>query len=720
LNKNAIYVLLAAILVSIGITLPRFAAGIPMSVDTTSHLYRILFFDQWLGRGVFPFWSPDWYAGSPALLLYPPLSYYLAIGLSLAGVDPVLAYKLIDATFYSLAPVAVFFLGKELGFSKGESALGALLFSIIPEVVENYLFFDRFPTVISIPIFCVFVIMFHRALAGQRQLIGTLGSMVAMSALLLTHHLSALIAGFVAVLMVALSIGKQGAKKSLVILVAVAVGTLGLTSFWLIPFARSVQLFSGNEFYNRNVTFPFLRFLYFGFDVTSYLLGVAQFVLAAVATQSVLGRILSKRIPMHPVLFFPMLLLGMALFQAGELLASSLLRNLGTLAVILSFTIFLGQFLVLRVPRGIISARNGQVLTVLWFVIFLWIGLGYCSLPFLWVPQVSEFWIRTMDVYRIWLYLALPMSLLAAIGLLRSATRIWSRRPALTLLLLALTITPIASGVVLKANYTFNASVNGVLPYSAVNAEIPPSVISYFRNDPSSGRILGINVPFWIYVLPIYVGKPILDGWYPQSKLVTPLVNINDYRLDDLETMNETARLETWKSLIANAQLLDVTWVMVGVVLGKNSLASSLIGTITQANFTQQAVIPYQSVELVIFKARNVPEFVHADHTTVQTVSQPTPDKVIVELSPTRETSTILIKQAYFPTWAAEADGKSLVVEREPSSGYMQVIIPPNTAEVTLYQIPQPNAWNIVSGVSLSVILAMGAASLLRQRPSKR
>jgi uncharacterized membrane protein YfhO len=131
-------------------------------------------------------------------------------------------------------------------------------------------------------------------------------------------------------------------------------------------------------------------------------------------------------------------------------------------------------------------------------------------------------------------------------------------------------------------------------------------------------------------------------------------------------------------------------------------------------------VIPYQSVELVIFKARNVPEFVHADSTTVQTVSQPTPDKVIVELSPSRETSTILIKQAYFPTWAAEADGKSLVVQREPSSGYMQVIIPPNTAEVTLYQISQPNAWNIVSGVSLAVILALGAVALLRQRPSKR
>ncbi len=705
---------------SIAVTAPRFAPGIPMSVDTTSHLYRILFYNQWLHKGIFPFWSPDWYGGSPALLLYPPLSYYMAIGLSSTGLDPVLAYKLVDAVFYCLAPLALFFLGREMGFSKGESALGALLFSFVPEVVENYLFFDRFPTVVSIPIFCAFVIMFHRALSVQRQLVGTIGSIFAMSALLLTHHLSALIAGFVAVLMVALSFGRLGVKKSLATLVVVAVGTLGLTSFWLIPFVRSVQLFSANGFYNRNVTFPFVRFLYFGFDVTSYLLGIAQFVLAAVAAQSVLGRVFSKRIPLQPLLFFPILLLGMALYQAGEIVASPVLENSGTLVVIASFIVFLGQFIVLRSPRGIISSQNGQVLSVLWFVIFLWIGLGYRSLPLLWLPYISDFWIKTMDVYRIWLYLALPMSLLAAIGLLRSSNRIWNRRPVLTLLLLALVITPIASGVVLKANYTFNQSVNGLLPYSAANAEIPPSVINYFRNDPSSGRILGINVPFWIYVLPNYVGKPILDGWYPQSKLVTPLVNINDYRLDDLETTDEATRLETWGSLVGNSTLLDITWVMVGVVPGNSSVSYSLISAITDANFTQQVVIPYQSVELLIFKAKNAPSLVDAKGTIVDAVSQPTPDKIIVTLSTEPVTATILIKEAYFPTWAAEANGQSLNVQRESSTGYMLVTVPPDTAQVTLYQIAQPSTWNLVSGVSMVVILILGTGLLLNRRLSGR
>jgi hypothetical protein len=689
-----------------------------MSIDTTSHLYRVLLLHQWFNQGVFPFWSPDWYAGSPAILLYPPLSYYLAIAVSTTGVDPLTSYKLVDAVFYWLAPVTMFFLGRELGFSKGESALGSLLYSLIPEVIENYLFFDRFPTVVSIPFFCAFVIMFHRALSGSRQLLGILGSMFAMSALLLTHHLSALIAGFVAVLMIVLTVGRAGLGRPLIITFIVAIGTLGLTSFWLVPFAESVRLFPANGFYNRNVTFPFLRFLYFGFDVTSYLLGIAQFVLAAVATQSILSRAMVKRIPVHAMMFFPILLLGMALFQAGELLpgAYSALTVVGRAVVIGSFVIFLGQLLTSRATRQVISKQNGSFLTVAWFAIFLWIGLGYYSMPLLWLPYISEFWIKTMDVYRVWLYLALPMSLLAAVGFLRSATQIWKRKPAYTLLLLALIITPIASGVALKANYAFNNHVNGVLPYTAANAEIPQPLINYFRNDPAQGRILGIEVPLWIYVLPNYVGKPILDGWYPQSKLVTKLLDINDYRIDDLETTNATQRLETWASLITDAQQLDVTWVMIGNVTIANSLQKSF----TAANFTQQTVIPYQSGELLIFKTGNVPAFVEARGASVQAVSQPTPDKIIVTLSPSSDTATIMVKEAYFPTWAAETGHESLIVQREPTNGFIQVTVPPETAQIILYQAPQPNVWNIVSAVSLAACVILSTMVILKEQRSSR
>ncbi len=719
--------LCSAIVVSVLVTLPRFASGIPMSVDTTSHLYKVLFLEHWWKQGIFPFWSPDWYAGSPALLLYPPLGYYLAVAPFMLGVDPVLSYKFIDAVFYWIAPISVYLLGKELGFKKGESALGALLFSVVPEVVENYIFFDRFPTVLAIPIFSAFIITFHRGLMDRGGRINLLASILTMSALLLTHHLSALIAGVVAVLMVILVSGRYGLKKPLLNLMSVGVGTLGVTAFWLGPFLLSFGFFSANQFYNRNVIFPFLRFSYFGFDVASYLLGIAQFILAAVAVQSIVGRTFGKRIPIEATMFFPILFGGMAVFQSGEGVKNGALRDLGGLIVAASFVIFLGQFILLPSARHLLSRHNGTLLAVLWFLIFLWLGLGYYSLPILRLPYINTIWTKTMDVYRIWLYLAIPMGLLAARGLQRSASKLLSWKPVSVILLLALAITPITVSVALKMNYAFNNQVNLVLPYSTANAEIPPAIINYFRSDPAQGRILAINVPFWIYVLPNYAGKPIIDGWYPQTKLVTQLVDINDYRIDDLETQsNDSARVDIWRGLVEKAQLLDITWVMIG---DNGTLANTIM---RNTNFTEQLNIPYGNVcktghqcthvDLVVYKAMQTPSPIETTPASQDLISitRPNPDEIILRLNSPQQDRTMVVKEAYFPTWAATADGQNLPVMRDSDTGYILLMIPAGTTQVILYQKPATNIWNMISVISLIICLCLSAILLTRRTKSGR
>jgi hypothetical protein len=712
LNKNSSYLLAAAALIAFAVTVPRFAPGIPMSVDTTSHLYKILFLQYWWKLGVTPFWSADWYAGSPAVLLYPPLGYYLTAGVAMLGVDPVLSYKLVDALFYWFTPATIYLLGKELGFGKGESAFGALLFSLFPEVVENYIFFDRFPTVLAVPIFCIFVITFHRALTRRTAMISLLLAILSMSALLLTHHLSALIAGIVALLMILMAFPANGVLKPLSKLAALGAGTLGVTAFWLIPFLASYGLFAANQFYNRNVTFPFLRFTYFGYDVATYLLGIAQFVLAAVAVQSIVGRNFAKRIPVNAVVFFPSLLAGMAVFQAGEIAALKVVEYLGELIVALSFAAFLGQFIVVRYARRVLSRKDGTLFAVFWFSLFLWLGLGYYALPVLQLPVINAIWTKTMDVYRIWLYLALPLSVLAARGTLRSASRLLKWRPISIIILLALAITPITASMALKINYDLSHSVNGVLPYPTANAKIPSEIVNYFRNDASQGRILGINVPFWIYVLPSYVDKPIMDGWYPQTKLITPLVSINDYRIDDLETApNQAARLTTWRNLTLHAQLLDITWVMIGNM----TLAEQVM---QNTNFTQQLIVPYGSVNLVVYKSLQAPSYVEANvsNLNVTSVARPTPDEIVLRFQPTQQTSKVLIKEAYFPTWKASANGNLLVVGRDSSTGYILLTLPPGTEQVTLYQVTSNTLWNVVSLVTLLVCLGLVAALLIHRR----
>ena len=708
------FMLLFAVAISAIIALPRFAPGIPLSVDTTSHLYRVLFLSKWLSRGVYPFWSSDWYGGSPTLLLYPPLCYFFSVAISMLGIDPLLSYKIVDAAFYCAAPLTLYLLAKEFGFSRGESAFAAVLYSVVPEVIENYLFYDRFPTVIAIPIFCAFVVMFHRTIVGSRRWADFFMSILLMSALLLTHHLSALIAGIVSVLVIVVERRKCNLARTLPVLTVLGAGTLCVTAFWFMPFLISLRLFSGNNFYNRNVIFPFITLSYFGVNVAVYLLGIIQFALALFAMSILSRKIYGNGIRLPFFMFFISLLGGMATYETGVSLVNPLLAYLGQCIVILSFVCFLGQFLLVN-PSSKTSGDNRILIIVFWFVIFMWIGLGYYSLPLLWLPYIREVWIRTMDVYRIWLYLALPMSALASMGFGKLLLKTPSKLVSLSLIFLL--ATPMAVGVLLKVNYAFTAPVNGVLPYTVGNAEIPKPILDYFTHDVSSGRILGINVPFWIYVIPIYANKPILDGWYPQTKLVVPLVNVNDYRIDDLETTpSMAARLAIWGHLIADADALDITWIIIG---GRKLADQLMIG----GRFTEQLAVRYAtsqgSIDLVVYKINRVPSFVDIDSSTAEVVNvtQPNPDKIDLTFKATVSPSEALVKEAYFPTWQAVADGHKILISRENSTGYILLAIPTGVTEITLYQNSDEDIWNVVSIIAI-VVCCLGLASSLARRRS--
>jgi uncharacterized membrane protein YfhO len=127
---------------------------------------------------------------------------------------------------------------------------------------------------------------------------------------------------------------------------------------------------------------------------------------------------------------------------------------------------------------------------------------------------------------------------------------------------------------------------------------------------------------------------------------------------------------------------------------------------------------PVQRGELVIFKAQKVPSYVDAPKGFIQQVARPNPDRIILSTSPSSRTTTIVVKEAYFPTWAAEADGKGLTVEKEQSTGFIMLEVPPGTHNVTLYQASQSSLWNIVSSVSLTICLALSAILLIQKRRS--
>ena len=128
--------LLIAFIVGILLVIPRLLPGIPQGVDSASHLSKIFFMVKWHDElGYIPSWFPDWYCGTPFLLLYSPLSYFLTFAIANIGIDAINSYKFVDTLFFLVTPIAVFFLGREIKLNIIQASLSALIFVLTPAVI---------------------------------------------------------------------------------------------------------------------------------------------------------------------------------------------------------------------------------------------------------------------------------------------------------------------------------------------------------------------------------------------------------------------------------------------------------------------------------------------------------------------------------------------------------------------------------------------------------
>jgi hypothetical protein len=710
-------VLLTAVAFGVLVSAPRLGPGLPMGVDSSSHLSKVMLVTDSIVRyGKIPSWSPDWYGGTPFLLLYAPLSYILTGVLGvLAG--PVLAYKLVDLIFYVAAPLAVYWLARDFGLDRLESASAALLFSTVPEVVENYVFFDRFPTTISIVVVCVFLISFKRLLSGSTVRWVIVPSLL-LATVVLTHHLSGLIAVFIACVYVMTTIpNRQAALRHIGLGAGAIVGGLGLASFWLVPYSVALTILPKNEFYNRNVIFPFLRLTYFGKDVTVALLGVAQFVLAVIGLQILMNKIYHTGQRLKAVYLILLLMAGMSSYEIAELKNFEILKWIGMAIVALAFVVFLTELVQRRIHKGLLRSTANYQFALLWFVLFLWLGLGYYALPPVWFDPMKEVWMK-LDVYRFWLYLAVPMTLLAGVGLVRTA-RVASRRGRyLAILLIVLIGVPVFVGPAVKIWMTNTYPVNPHLPYSAANAEVPSEIVDYFRSEKSDGRILAVKCPLWIYLLPRIVGKPTIDGWYPQSKLLTRLLNAtSDYRIDDLESAkSDEDRIRVWRMLIDDKEILGIEWVMIGNL---NQTQKRLL--LENSGFSHVLTVSYEDSDIAVYKS--------TEEVSLVEVSPPGAFQVVMtRLSPDHirltlaqdcgcrgETARVQIREAYFPTWVASAEGKPVSLERD-DEGYIQFTAKSWMKTVDITQQSDPELSTLSSAVSLVTLICLLIVIVRRPR----
>ncbi len=705
----------ATIMINLVMVSVRFLDGLPLGVDSTSHLFRVmLMFKSYTENGYVPQWNPDWYGGTTIFLLYPPLSYYLTFVVSLVSWGPIIAYKLVDSAFFLLGPVAVYYLARYVGGNKKEGVLAAFLFSFSPTIVENYLFYDRFPNIVSLPLVCLFMIALSQAFVGRRKSLFLIFSGALFGVIILIHHLSALCAALLGLLIALTNALKAKRWRILVysMTVPAIVFLIGLflSSFWVVPFVTASGQLLNNPFYNRNVEFPFIRLSYFSINVTIYAFGVAHLGLALFAlwTHSAESGFNRRFVPAT----IAFMLIGMALFEFGERIGMTLARVFGQSVVVFSL---LALFYAVWRNSGVGSDQGSRTHFV-WmsFAAFFWLSLGSFALPVVVLPPFSFIW-RALDVHRFWLYLSIPMSILSAIGLqqlfVRRTRFLTKRYWFLPVALIGI----IVSGGCAKVLYATTQNISEFLPYPAANKDIPAGLITYLRSDPTYARVLAVRCPLWVYALPYYTNKPLIDGWYPQDKLLKRLLEIDDYRILDLESAGPVEpespnRTRIWKDLILKSRLLAIKWVIVGKVAEDTRL-----NLFNGSYFELDAQFPYQEGTITVYRSSQQIEMVELIPPDAGEVvlRRDSPDVLTLKLD-IRGNSTLIIKEAYFPTWRAVSNGAPLDIAGN-SEGFMTMKAPQGAKEIKLYHKPIDFTVYYLSAATLAASLLFVGLDLAKR-----
>ena len=703
LTQSAVWAFIACL--NLLIVYNRVTDGIPMGEDSSSHLYKILYaYKNYRENGSIPAWSDLWYGGHPFLLFYPPLSYWLVLALTLLGLDPVAVYKLLNALSYIAAPLVVYFLAKEADLGENERLAASLLYALTPIVVENYLFFDRFPTTVSIPIVCVFLIYLTRSLREEKT--GDLPVLTTLSAaIILVHHLSAYCALLIAAIFILSHyLHRRNAMRIAKIASFTSIGCILLSSFWLVPFLSSTKYQEANPFVNFNLLYNYTELMRFGYIV--FLLGTIQFFLAILQIRRVFfsrPKNKSRNIGRKLVILFT---LGALSGTYGTVSENVFFTVAGQICVATS----LGTLLIILISTKNKGGEKENYFThaaTIWFVVFLWLGLGQHAL----LIQALPFW-KKLDSMRFLLYASIPQAILAGKYLTRLIQRgiaiprtsiLKTRSRELTAILLC------AAAFTSAVFGGLSANLNNLTP----NTDIPPEIIEYFEDSPVNARILPIECPKWIHILPTYTWKPIIDGWFPQGKILKPLLSIKDYRINDLMDYPPEERNRIWQGLIRNHTKLGINWIMIG----DESLRFLVEGDPEfRLAFTTDSIAIYEATDPVYL----IEVYPHKAISNM-TITQPQPDEIHISIGTIEEPTKLTIKQAYMPYWEAASNSGISVEIEEDEDGYILLLIPStaNTEVKIKFSYTKGTTLHLVSVATMLVISLLIIKDLRKKRKDK-
>ena len=676
-EKRLLLPFLGLAAISLLIAYPRLSDGVPTGIDSSSHIFQVLnLYENFKSTGKIPLWCRYWYCGFPFLLFYPPLSYLLAFTLALTGIPPILSYKIVESFFYVVAPFTIYFLARNLNLSRRESYVAALGFNLIPSVMSNFVFWDRYPTIVAVPLFALLSAFLVRYLKNERFKDLVLTTLT-FSLLLLTHHYSAFCA-FLAAFIICLSyllLKRNRVILKRIIKLAVFTGVVSslLALFWLAPFLNFSNYLSSNPFTNGDVWDNYMppehwdKTLYKlrNLDLIQWLFAVfGSAFFAACRIDKGEASLRSKLICASPSLFFisTILIKPFSIFFYPVEIILIMVASIITSILLISSVRSLGR-----------EERFPYIMSIGWFFIFAWLSFGRYAILF----QLLPYWTR-LDTYRFSIYACIPECILVGkLSSMLASSQFFKGRKILAF-----------KNSFFKPKTVAAAFVASMLISSALvghfivaddfsyrpNGTISTGIVQYFRGQEDHARVLSIGCPDWIFLLPLYTGKPLVDGWYPQAKILPYLVDIDDYTLNELiktygDEKNDSARIELWETLISNFSLLGVEWVLIPEDINIENTTLSAILIEDKQDFSLDA----KKDGILIYKTKFSQSLIQTEAKILATTFYPEKITIVVE---TNRSTFITVKEAYFPEWTVQTNASSAQLIKD-DEGFIKIHITP-------------------------------------------
>jgi uncharacterized membrane protein len=210
-------------------------ARYPWASDTLGHALKAEYLGQKLAAGDFyPNLQPEWYLGQQMLRYYPPLPYYVLVGIHRVVGDLLAATSWFIAACALLGALSWLLYRRWLGW--GMAALGGALFLFLPDNIRVALAEGNLPRVLATALLPLAVYCLLRVLEEQPARRYWLGLVLCFAAIVLSHAMMAAIYAACCGVVALLFLGGRTTtpRRAVGAISGIALGLL-LSSWWLLP-----------------------------------------------------------------------------------------------------------------------------------------------------------------------------------------------------------------------------------------------------------------------------------------------------------------------------------------------------------------------------------------------------------------------------------------------------------------------------------------------------